>query len=193
MSSLESTQTIKLLLMERMISDRDHMIEKLTAERDQLKMDLLWDGDQIRKLVSEIEYWKDQTRIPKADRYSHSEAMSKFEELVTERDAWKQSNDDQIELLNKIANSRDKYKAALEELSRLGNGDRLGNSIGNIIAQRAFESESKNDTPQRNAMDTENAKLRDTLKLIATSIPSSGDLAYCKGIARAALGETNGI
>lgn len=36
------------------------------------------------------------------------------------------------------AHDRDRYRAALEKLARLGNGDHYGNSIGNEIAIRAI-------------------------------------------------------
>jgi hypothetical protein len=36
-----------------------------------------------------------------------------------------------------------KLRDALIELSKLGNGDRPGNSIGNVIAQRALENSNE--------------------------------------------------
>lgn len=39
------------------------------------------------KAIAERDYWKDQARILKADRYEHAVAMAQHEELVAERDA----------------------------------------------------------------------------------------------------------
>lgn len=41
-------------------------------------------------------------------------------------------------------------------------------------------------------LEAQNKALLEALKLIATSVPSSGELAYCKGIARAAIAAVEG-
>lgn len=46
--------------------------------------------------------------------------------------------DDALGFLAKERTLLEKAKAALEQLARLGNGDQLGNSDGNMIARRAL-------------------------------------------------------
>ena len=48
------------------------------------------------------------------------------------------ASQDAIAKISKVRDERDKYKAALEILARLGNGKELGNSDGNFIAQDAL-------------------------------------------------------
>ena len=43
-----------------------------------------------------------------------------------------------VDALDRLRVERDRYREALEKLARLGNGNELGNSIGNTIARDAL-------------------------------------------------------
>lgn len=45
---------------------------------------------EINSLIANRDYWKEQARILKEDRYEHAVAMAQFEELLAERYALKQ-------------------------------------------------------------------------------------------------------
>lgn len=48
-----------------------------------------------------------------------------------------------IDEIKRLQDMNDRYKKALKKLSCLGNGDRLGNSDGNRIAQQALKENNK--------------------------------------------------
>ena len=61
--------------------------------------------------------------------------VEQFKAMVKRQDAALERSDD---LLVSVAAERDRYRAALEKLARLGNEPHYGNSDGNRIAQEAL-------------------------------------------------------
>ena len=61
--------------------------------------------------------------------------VEQFKAMVKLQDAALERSDD---LLVSVAAERDRYRAALEKLARLGNEPHYGNSDGNRIAQEAL-------------------------------------------------------
>jgi len=69
---------------------------------------------------------------------------------------------------------------ALQKLSRLGNGDKLGNSIGNVIAQQALSA------PPSEYLKQVRNRVRDECAQICESLSSRADCNDCAEAIRAA-------
>lgn len=62
---------------------------------------------------------------------------------------YERTNAEQATILNRVIAERDDYRAALEKLACLGNGNAHGNSIGNDIAIAALAKHSPEDAIER--------------------------------------------
>lgn len=66
-----------------------------------------------------------------------------IERLTTLASAWKESRDVRVREHLSDKAEIERLRAVLEELACLGNGDRYGNSDGNMIAQKALKQSEK--------------------------------------------------
>jgi hypothetical protein len=75
---------------------------------------------------------------PREERTSHSNAHGTCHRRIAELEACR---DDYLRQLEDEIRENQRFREALENLARLGNGEHYGNSDGNVIAQKALEAE----------------------------------------------------